>query len=230
MKRLHELAEWCRLGWERRSGTERGANNAGAATDSSSIFFDEDELRQLISARQLLIEPVLDPRQVEGVGVDLRLDCFFREFVRTSIPFVSPGSETNDSVVREIEPFKDSFFLQPGEFALAQSLEYVALNNRMIALLNGRSSLARRGLAVHATANLVDPGWEGHLTFELANLGAMPIQLVQLMRIARLVPLRTHYVRSYKGQFARQLRIAEPKPDPLVRQLINLRRIASWSR
>jgi dCTP deaminase len=194
---------------------------------TSSMLFDQNELRDIIRKRRLLIEPILDEKQIEGVGVDLRLDCFFREFVRTSIPFVSVGAPSQDTVLREIEPFKDSFFLQPGEFALAQSLEYVALDARMIGILNGRSSLARRGLVVHATANLVDPGWKGHLTFELANLGAMPIQLVPLMRIARLVPLRTQEVELYKGQFTGQLRIAEPRPDPLVQELVKRQLIVS---
>jgi dCTP deaminase len=190
---------------------------------SAAHLVGTTELKRLLKERQLLIEPLLDPdSQIDHTGIDLRLDCFFREFVRTQHPFITPArdsSETNETALREIEPFRDSFFLQPGEFALAQSLEYLALPNYLLGLLNGRSSLGRRGLVVHATANVVDPGWRGHLVFELANLGAMPIQLAPTMRIAKLIFLRTEPVEPYKGDYLGQLRITPPKADLLMAEL-----------
>ena len=177
-----------------------------------------DELRRLMANRELLIEPLLDSRQVDPIGVDLRLDCFFREFVRTERHSISLSDRT-PTLLRELQPFTGRFYLQPLEFVLAQSLEYIALPNNVLAFLNGRSSLGRRGLIVHATANVVDPGWCGHLVFELANLGSMPIELVPLMRIARLILFQTREVEPYRGKFKGQLRINEPAPDELVKKL-----------
>jgi dCTP deaminase len=182
------------------------------------------ELKRLIQQRRVLIEPLLDEEQIDNIGIDLRLDCFFREFVRTERPYLTPAEEAPGTILREIEPFRQSFYLQPGEFALAQSLEYIALPNDVLCFLNGRSSLGRRGLVVHATANVVDPGWKGHLVFELANLGAMPIELVPLMRVARLVFFRTKPVRPYSGSFVGQMRIPAPPRDELVRKLVELAR------
>jgi dCTP deaminase len=189
-----------------------------------SDLLNRRELIDLIRQRKILVEPLLDQNQIDNIGVDLRLDCFFREFVRTEQPYLTPAEETPGSILREIEPFRDSFFLQPGEFALGQSLEYIALPNDVLCFLNGRSSLGRRGLVVHATANVVDPGWRGHLVFELANLGAMAIQLVPLMRIARLVFLRTKLVKPYNGAYVGQIRNPPPPRDKLVHQLVELAR------
>lgn len=181
----------------------------------------------MVRGRKIRIEPILDQQQFDHTGVDLRLDCFFREFIRTERAHVTPAEDADNTVLRELEAFRHDFFLQPGEFALGQSLEYIALPNDVLCFLNGRSSLGRRGLVVHATANVVDPGWQGHLVFELANLGTMPIQLVPLMRIAKLVFLKTAAVEPYQGAYSGQIRITPPPRDPLVARLIEISREAS---
>ena len=186
---------------------------------SPGNLLSKDDLTALLRDRSLIVSPLLDANaQIGNTGIDLRLDCFLREFIRTQQPFLSPAHPAHGSVIREIEPFRasTSFFLQPGEFALAQSLEYISLPANVICFLNGRSSLGRRGLVVHATANVVDPGWRGHLVFELANLGTMPIELVPLMRIARLVFLRIAPTAAYDGTYVGQIRITPPGPDRLV--------------
>lgn len=187
---------------------------------TKSFLLDRKELLKLIGRRRLLIEPLLSEKQVENIGVDLRLDCFFREFIRTERPYLTPADDSSATVLREIEVFRHSFFLQPGEFALGQSFEYISLPSDLLGLLNGRSSLGRMGLVVHATANVVDPGWRGHLVFELANLGTMPIELVPLMRVARLVFLRTNVVQEYSGSYLAQIRIPPPSKDKLVEAIL----------
>lgn len=185
------------------------------------------QVLRMVGERKIRIEPILDQQQFDHTGVDLRLDCFFREFVRTERAYVTPAEDADNTVLREIEAFRHDFFLQPGEFALGQSFEYIALPNDVLCFLNGRSSLGRRGLVVHATANVVDPGWRGHLVFELANLGTMPIQLVPLMRIAKLVFLKTAAVEPYQGAYVGQIRITPPPRDPLVARLVQISREAS---
>jgi dCTP deaminase len=191
---------------------------------SSAELIGKLEVIALINQRRLLVEPILDQNaQLDQLGVDLRLDCFFREFVRSDRGSISPGDEAHGTTLREIEPFRDSFFLQPSELVLAQSFEYVALPNNMLCLLSGRSSLGRRGLVVHATANVIDPGFRGHIVFELANLGVLPIELFPLMRVARLVFMRTKQVDPYEGPYMGQIRINPPSADRLVAKLMAIR-------
>ena len=52
--------------------------------------------------------------------------------------------------------------------------------------MEGKSSLGRLGLIVHATAGFVDPGWKGTLTLELNNLTRVPIKLYAGLPIAQL--------------------------------------------
>ena len=48
------------------------------------------------------------------------------------------------------------------------------------------SSLGRLGLLIHSTAGFVDPGWDGHITLELANVASLPITLYPGMKIGQL--------------------------------------------
>jgi dCTP deaminase len=177
-----------------------------------------EEIRRHIETRELIIEPILDwEKQVteEPVSVSLRLDNYFGEFRTAKKEFIDlkePGAEHVE--FREIE-FKEGYVIHPGKLVLAQSFEWVALPSRLVGVLDGRSSLGRFGLVVHATAGWVDPGFRGHLVFELINLGEMPVKLYPLVRIARLALFKVKETTNYKGRFNFQIKPRIPtRADP----------------
>jgi hypothetical protein len=61
------------------------------------------------------------------------------------------------------------------------------------------SSLGRLGLLIHSTAGFVDPGWNGRLTLELANILNLPITLYAGMPVAQIsfMQLSTPVERPY---------------------------------
>jgi dCTP deaminase len=63
----------------------------------------------------------------------------------------------------------------PGEFVLGTTVEWVELPDDIVARIEGKSSLGRLGLIVHATAGFVDPGFRGTLTLDITNLTRVPI-------------------------------------------------------
>lgn len=60
--------------------------------------------------------------------------------------------------------------LKPGEFRLVNTLERITVPDHLLVKAEGKSSWARLGLQVHATAGYVDPGFDGQVTLELKNL------------------------------------------------------------
>jgi len=79
-----------------------------------------------------------------------------------------------------------TFVLHPGQFVLAATLEYFRFPRDIAGRLEGRSSLGRLGLQVHATAGFVDPGFAGALTFELINSGNLPIRIAPGFRLGQI--------------------------------------------
>jgi len=80
----------------------------------------------------------------------------------------------------------DEFILHPGDFVLGTTMERVEIPHDLIAHVEGRSSLGRLAIVVHATAGIVDPGYRGQITLELSNLGSAPVALKPGMRISQL--------------------------------------------
>ena len=142
-------------------------------------------IRALVESKKITIEP-WDATNVQPASVDLRLGDSFRVFHNhraTSIDLRSPpGNLTEEVVLSDGEPF----VIHPGEFALGRTLEYVELPDDIVARIEGKSSIGRLGLIVHATAGFCDPGFQGTLTLELNNLTRVPILLHPGLPIAQL--------------------------------------------
>lgn len=95
------------------------------------------------------------------------------------------------------------FVLYPQEFVLGVTHEFIGLPNTLMAQVNGKSTLGRLGMSVHQTAGFIDPGFEGHITVELLNVGNNPIILEPGMPIAQIVffDLVGTAERAYSGRY-----------------------------
>lgn len=146
-------------------------------------------IKEELAASRLIIEP-LDDANIQPASIDLQLDRVFRIFRVTRRPFVDVRQPMDD--LTELVTIEDDepFIIQPGTFVLGSTLEYITLPDDIVARVDGRSSLGRLGLLVHATAGYVDPGWTGKLTLELSNQSQMPIALYYGMKISQISFLR----------------------------------------
>jgi dCTP deaminase len=165
------------------------------------ILSDTDILSRL-ERGDLVIEPLADvDLQVQPASVDLRLGREFLEFRRTNIPCIHPNSEreVDDYVSETVVDEGGEFILHPGDFVLGTTMERVEIPADLIAHVQGRSSLGRLAIVIHATAGIVDPGYRGQITLELSNLGAAPVALSPGMRISQVLftELKTAAERPY---------------------------------
>lgn len=153
-----------------------------------TVLSDHTIHEELASGR-IVIDP-LDKSAIQPASVDLRLNSMFRVFRVTSRPYVDVQEPVDDlTELIEIAP-EEPFVIQPGTFFLGSTLETITLPDDIVARVDGKSSLGRLGLLVHATAGYVDPGWTGRLTLELSNQSQMPIALYYGMRVAQISFLR----------------------------------------
>ena len=81
--------------------------------------------------------------------------------------------------------FDTSWTLKPGQFRLAATHERFTMPDDVIGMVYDKSSWARQGLSLFNT--VVEPGWEGYLTLELANLGHEELFLRQGTPIAQVI-------------------------------------------
>lgn len=149
-----------------------------------SVLSDRS-IKEALASKRLHIDP-LDEDAIQPASVDLRLDSQFRIFRVTSRPFVDVHQPMDDLTERVQIHGDEPFIIHPGTFCLGSTMEKISLPEDIVARVDGKSSLGRLGLLVHATAGYVDPGWKGKLTLELSNQSQMPIALYHGMRIAQI--------------------------------------------
>jgi dCTP deaminase len=143
-------------------------------------------IRRLVEEGAIVMRP-WNPELVQPASIDLRLGDTFRVFHNHRAAVIDlregPPKALTEEVVATPE---DGFVIHPGEFCLGRTEEWVELPDDVVARIEGKSSLGRLGLIVHATAGFIDPGWKGTLTLELNNLTRVPIKLYPGLLIAQL--------------------------------------------
>lgn len=159
--------------------------------------------------RSIKIEPFREGN-LSGASYDITLDGEFMKLKSEEMTIIDPHSL---NVVGERTMGRD-FVLQPNTFVLGRSEEWVELNGKTLALVSGKSSLARLGLQVES-ATILHPGHTGYIILEIKNNNSVPIRLVAGMKIAQLLFLKTSdpvelYAKSKKSIFKTQRGIDLP--------------------
>src|ERR1700749_4247331 len=126
-------------------------------TPSVASVLSDGTILQLVEDGRIRIAP-WDPALVQPASVDLRLGDSFRVFHNYRASFIDlrkpPANLTEEVTVGAEEPL----VTHPGEFCVGRTLEWVELPDDIAARIEGKASMGRLGLIVHATAGFCVPG------------------------------------------------------------------------
>lgn len=91
--------------------------------------------------------------------------------------------------------------LQPGAFSLASTLERFRMPTDILGIVHDKSTWARKGLSVFNT--VIEPGWTGYLTLELANHGTEVLELPEAVGICQVIfhVMTEPTEREYRGKY-----------------------------
>ena len=199
---------------------ERGRDAGGGIYRggiSMPVLSDRD-IEDALATKDLIIEPIPSSKAIGPASIDLHLHPTVR-VARSGSEVTSPSQghiinvnelpnilETIDSLTEERRLETDQpFIMRPDSFVLGVTAEKVELSESLAASIEGKSSLARFGIAVHLTAPKIDPGWElNHITLELSNFGPFDVGLFPGMPIATLIVQRLSSPATfgYEGRFS----------------------------
>ena len=156
--------------------------------ENMAILSDKT-IKEYLKEGKIGFEPLQDEKQIQPSSIDMRLGDEFKVFKVIRKPFIDPEDEEEIASYMEsiIVPEGEAFIIHPNEFALATTLEYVKVPDDLVARVEGRSSMGRLGVTMHVTAGFIDPGFEGKITLEISNIGAMPVALYPGQRVCQIV-------------------------------------------
>lgn len=152
----------------------------------------------------LVIDPPFTKQRLQPASVELTLAEDL--LIETPTSYITHANGRRSEWGGEKEPAKwctrtqwssnkkcdadDCFRIVKGDFILASTQETVHIPNDVVGLVNGKSSLGRRGLVIHQTAGFIDPGFKGQITLELTMVSNKPLRLHAGQPICQLVLMR----------------------------------------
>jgi len=156
----------------------------------------EKSIAKRLADRSLVVSPLLGNEQLGPSSIDLRMGTVVMVARAGAQSHVEPSaykdSSSHDAVRGRQQkherfdiPYRKPFLLHPGTLALVPTLEWVRIPIDLQGIVTARSSWAREGLNI-ATATIVNPGYQGIITLELANFGEIPITLYPGLRLAQI--------------------------------------------
>ncbi len=168
------------------------------------MILSDTDIKRLLDTGELVIEPLHEDTIREN-GVDLRFSGYIGK-VGKKIVF-EPGSTDPDEVFEEV--YVDEYVINPGEFIILSTLEYVKLSESLMGFINLRSSFARLGLILSPT--IVDAGFEGNLTVGLYS-STLPVKISRGTRFLHLVfgRLGSKSSNPYSGRYRGVRGLAKP--------------------
>ena len=152
-------------------------------------ILSDKTIKEYLEEGKIVIDSLKDEQQIQPSSVDMRLGDEFKVFKVIRKPYIDPKDEEDIAEYMESStvPEGEAFIIHPNEFALATTQEYVKVPDDLVARVEGRSSMGRLGVTMHVTAGYVDAGFEGRITLEISNIGAMPVALYPGQRVCQLV-------------------------------------------
>lgn len=150
------------------------------------------KIRDEVAAGYIVIKP-FNETQLTTNSYDLRLGYKYLKY--------------NDGVIDPKVPHgyyifdipEDGLQLEPGDFLLSESLEVVG-STHFVPIIHAKSGTARAGLFVHITADLIDIGSIGKITFQL--YATLPIKIYPEMLLAQVTFWRPEgQITLYRGKY-----------------------------
>jgi dCTP deaminase len=169
------------------------------------MFLSHQTIEKYLNEGKIIIEPDFDKKNIRPVGIRIHLAK------NLLLPLPEPHQVVSLTVAqdlkyKEIDLTKEDFVLEPGQFVLGASYEAIQTAPNVLAILDGRSTVARLGLTTHITASVIDGTFETpHVAvLEIKNLGNFKIRLnfkdpIAMMLFAELKHPVTQKIQTQYG-------------------------------
>lgn len=149
------------------------------------MILSDIDIEKEIKAKKLVITP-FNKSSIQPASLDVCMGLEFRIFKNSQKPYLDIKEPFDDYMELIKVKRGNPILVHPGEFLLGTTVEKIKLPDYLVGQLNGRSSIGRLGIIVHATAGFIDPGFEGFITLEMTNISNIPIALYPGMRIGQI--------------------------------------------
>jgi dCTP deaminase len=141
------------------------------------MILSDEMIKAAIAQGDIVIAPY-DPKCLGTNSYDVHLS----KYLATYVDAVLDAKKSNGIYHFEIP--EEGIILQPGKLYLGSTLEYTE-THKTVPFLEGKSSVGRLGIDIHATAGKGDVGFCNHWTLEISC--TQPVRIYAGMPIGQLI-------------------------------------------
>lgn len=141
------------------------------------MILTDKSLIEAIEKGEIVITP-LNERKIGTNSIDVHLSPNLTVY-KEEIIDVKKKNKTEDFTIPQ-----EGLVLLPCQLYLGSTVEYTEFHKH-VPFCEGKSSLGRLGINIHATAGKGDIGFKGHWTLEISVI--KPVRIYPLMPIAQLI-------------------------------------------
>ena len=175
------------------------------------MILSDKTIKHYISNGNIKIFPEFSLADIRPTGIRLHLGS------ELLIPTEGQKVDLNADEDLEFDRLSispDGFILRPGQFVLGSTYEKFQVPRDIVCHVEGRSTIARIGLAVHCTSSIIDGNFEEARTIvlEMKNQGPFDIVLRYRAALAMLSfsQLTTEIEQSLQKQYQGQNSVVAP--------------------
>ncbi len=150
------------------------------------MFLSHQTIERYLDEGKIVIAPEFDKKNIRPVGIRIHLA---KEILIPEPHQTVEISSATELKYQEIDLTQEEFYLEPGQFILGATYEAIQTPPNLLAILDGRSTIARLGITTHITASVLDGTFEGPHTvvLEIKNVGNFRVRLKFKDPIAMIV-------------------------------------------
>jgi dCTP deaminase len=141
------------------------------------MILTDTSILQAIQEGKIVIEP-FDRSALGTNSYDVHLSKYLAIYSNREL------DAKMDNPISEFEIPEEGFVLQPGELYLGSTMEYTETHHT-VPFLEGKSSVGRLGIDIHATAGKGDVGFCNYWTLEISCV--RPVRVYAGMPIGQLI-------------------------------------------
>lgn len=149
------------------------------------MILSDKSIKAKLKTGEIVIDPY-DEAMLQPASYDLHMSNKIMYFDKTRVTCIDIRQPMAELMETRILKDDESYILYPGDFILSNIVEMTGVDSKHVGRLEGKSSLARIGLIIHATAGFLDPGNCLRMTLEICNLNNIPIKIYPNMKIAQM--------------------------------------------
>lgn len=144
---------------------------------------------------------IVPKSSIDQFSITLHLSRIIRQYKYDQDQVFTYGESICNESISTIE-MTNEYLLKPKQSILACSSEKVNIPKGYIGFLQTKGSLARLFVTVHCCDGQIEPGFAGHITFEICNIGHLNVRLLPDVPVAQLFIFKCSSDKEeYKGQY-----------------------------